>query len=253
MTTLSANAPRAIEHGEMNHIPVIASDIIYEGAAVGIVKASGHARPLTSSDEFVGFAAAKADNSSGSAADINVEVVHKGQVQLSVTGAVITDVGQPVYATDDNAFTFLKASAVFIGIVKRFVSSGVVIVEFGKDIVDPWAGLVAETISDNKTTDAQDTGKLLQIDTDAKAFTLHATAAGQRIVLANAGAYGTVILTASPNANDKIMGPDIAGADNKDLVNTKATANRGDYIDLIGDGADGWVIQKMKGTWAQEA
>jgi hypothetical protein len=27
-------------------------------------------------------------------------------VQLAVTGAVITDVGQPVYATDDDTFVF---------------------------------------------------------------------------------------------------------------------------------------------------
>ena len=37
MTTLAANAPRAFEIGSRNAIPVIASDIIYEGAAVGIV------------------------------------------------------------------------------------------------------------------------------------------------------------------------------------------------------------------------
>ena len=29
MTTLAANKPRALELGEMNHFPVIASDIIY--------------------------------------------------------------------------------------------------------------------------------------------------------------------------------------------------------------------------------
>ena len=56
MTTLAANKPRAYELGDQNDLPVIASDIIYEGAAVGIVKATGHARPLTSTDQFGGFA-----------------------------------------------------------------------------------------------------------------------------------------------------------------------------------------------------
>ena len=46
MTTLAANQPRAFEGGNRNEIPVIASDIIFEGAAVGVVDASGHARPL---------------------------------------------------------------------------------------------------------------------------------------------------------------------------------------------------------------
>ena len=93
MTTLAANTPRAYELGERNHIPVIAADIIYEGAAVGVVSGSGHARPLAAGDRFGGFAVAKADNSAGAAAAIYVEVVKSGEIQLSVTGAVITDVG----------------------------------------------------------------------------------------------------------------------------------------------------------------
>jgi hypothetical protein len=91
---------------EENAIPVIASDIIYEGAAVGVVDATGHARPLNAADRFAGFANAKADNSLGAAAAINVDVKQQGFIQLPVTGAVITDLGQPVYATDDDAFGF---------------------------------------------------------------------------------------------------------------------------------------------------
>ena len=68
MTTLAANKPRAYELGERNHFPVIAKDIIYEGAAVGIVPGTGHAQPLTATDKFGGFAVAKADNSGGAAA-----------------------------------------------------------------------------------------------------------------------------------------------------------------------------------------
>jgi hypothetical protein len=56
MTTLAVDKARTWEIGERNEFPVIASDIIYEGAAVGIVLASGHARPLTSADRFAGFA-----------------------------------------------------------------------------------------------------------------------------------------------------------------------------------------------------
>ena len=63
MTTLAANTPRNIVGGNRNEIPVIASDIIWEGAAVGVVTGTGHARPLAAGDRFVGFAEAKADNS----------------------------------------------------------------------------------------------------------------------------------------------------------------------------------------------
>lgn len=251
MTTLATDTPRAYELGDVNEIPVVASDIIYEGAAVGVVKASGHARPLTSADKFAGFAEAKADNSAGSAAAINVRVKRKGKIELSVTGAVITDLNQPVYASDDNTFTFVPTSAVFIGFLRRFVSSGVGVVEFDVDsFVDPYDGLVKETISTNKTLDAQDVGKVMFIDTDATVTTLPATATAGQIMLVNIGAYGTVAVTVSPQATDKIMGPDYAGADDTDLVNTKATAQRGDYVILESGHADGWKVNKIKGVWA---
>lgn len=256
MTTKSANGPRAYEGGERNEIPVIAADIIYEGSAVGVVTGTGHARPLAAGDRFAGFAEAKADNSAGSAADINVRVYESGKVQLSVSGAVITDVGQPVYATDDDTFVFNPVGAVFIGFVHRFVSAGVAVVAFdAMNYRDPYAAWsVRETLSAIKTLDAQDTGKLFWIDTDAFAITLPAIAdgyAGGKIV--NGGAYGTVLVTLSPAAADAIIGPDMTAVVDKDLLNTKATAQRGDSVALgIGD-ADGYVVTELNGTWAKEA
>ena len=133
------------------------------------------------------------------------------------------------------------------------LDNGYVIVEFDVDnMKDPNEGLLAETLSDDKTLDAQDTGKLFQMDTDAKAITLPAVE-GLKFRIANVGAYGTVIVTVSPNANDLIKAADITAADDKDLINTKATANRGDYIDLEYADATGWMVTAMKGTWAREA
>lgn len=258
MTTLAANTPRAYELGNRNHIPVIASDIIYEGAAVGVVAASGHARPLAAGDLFAGFAVAKADNSSGAAAAINVEVEKTGQVQLSVSGAVITDVGQPVYATDDDTFVFLPTGGVFIGFVKRFVSSGVVVVEYDAGVFkDPYlelsVGGVYETLSaSTKTLDIQDNGKVFFVTVDS-VVTLPAVATPVTATLVCMGAYGTVQISVDPNTNDKIHAPDIAGTNDKDHINTKATAQRGDYVTIgsVGD-ADGPAVIAQRGTWAQE-
>jgi len=256
MTTLAANSPRAYEIGTRNQLPVIASDIIYEGAAVGMVVGTGHARPLAAGDVFVGFAEAKADNSAGAAAAINVDLVKSGQVQLSVSGAVITDVGQPVYATDDDTFTFLPVSSVFVGFVKRYVSSGVVVVEFNAGVLrDPYGERsVREVKSANYTLDAEDSGKTIFVDTDAFTLTLPAIATGlDGVKIVNIGAFGTIAVTISPNAADMILGPDITGADDKDLINTKATAKRGDYVVLGGNDADGYSVQEMRGTWARQA
>lgn len=254
MTTLAKDTYRVKVIGDVNEIPVIASDIIYEGGAVGIVKASGHARPLTSADKFAGFAESKADNSAGAAAAINVRTVTRGVAVLSVSGAVITDVHQPVYATDDDTFVFLPTGGVYIGRVIRFVSSDVVEVEYDAiSGVDSYGDTVRETVSVDKTLDAEDSGKVFFVDTDAKTITLPAVAGLAGIKIVNIGAYGTIAVTVSPDAVDMIEGPDITAADNKDIVNTKATAQRGDYITLEYGDANGWVITEKKGVWAREA
>jgi hypothetical protein len=254
MTTLAANKPRAYELGDRNELPVIASDIIYEGAAVGIVAGTGHARPLAAGDKFGGFAESKADNSSGSAADINVRTVSQGEIELSVTGAVITDVGQPVYATDDDTFAFSPVGGSFIGFVKRFVSAGVVVVEFDAQAYrDPWAAYtVREAISDNKTLDIEDNGKLFVVTADAKVITLPAVATPVNCVIMNGGAFGTVAVNISPDAADKIQGPDLPGTNDKDLINTKATARRGDFVKLMTGDANGPIVAELRGTWATE-
>jgi len=252
MTTLAVDNNRIKIVGDKNDLPVIASDIIYEGAAVGIVKSTGHVRPLTSVDLFAGFCDRKADNSSGGAAAINCRIVRKGTVRLSVSGAVITDIGQPVYATDDNTFIFLPTGAVYIGKVVRFVSSGVVDVAFDALTgVDPYEGKVKETVADDKTLDVEDTGKVFFVNTDAKTITLPATATGMSgVKIVNIGAFGTVAVTVDCNAADKIAGPDLAGADGVTLINTKATACRGDFIELHFTHANGPAISAIKGTWA---
>ena len=251
MNTLATNTPRDYELGVRNHLPVIAADIIYEGAAVGVVDASGHARPLTAADRFAGFATRKADNSAGAAAAINVEVVQSGEIVLAVTGAVITDIGQPVYATDDNTFVFLPVGAVFIGYVKRFVSSGVVIVEFDPaELQDPYGEYTKrETISVDKTLDIEDNGKVFFVDTDAKVVTMPAVATPVNCKIVNIAPFGTVFLKISPQAADKIQGPDLPGTDNTALGNTKVTARRGDYVVIGTGGDDGYMVEEIRGTW----
>lgn len=132
MTTLASNKMRDYEIGDRNELPVIASDIIYQGAAVGD-NGSGYCRPLVGGDPFRGFAVEKVDNSSGSAGDKRVELYAKGKIKLTVTGvSAVTDVGGEVFATDDNTFTLAPASsaATKIGKIVRWVSSTTAIVAF---------------------------------------------------------------------------------------------------------------------------
>lgn len=130
MTTLAANKPRAYEIGDHNAHPMIAADIIYEGAAVGD-NGSGLARPLVAADPFLGFAMRTADNSAGAASATRVEVKQRGEIVLSVaTVASAADVSEPVYASDDDTFTLVSAGNTAIGKVVRWVSGTTCVVYF---------------------------------------------------------------------------------------------------------------------------
>ncbi len=114
------------------------------------------------------------------------------------------------------------------------------------------ASLDVEVFTADKVLDAQDTGKVLMMNADAKKFTLPSTAAGITFTIINIAEDGAALLTIAPAAADKIQGPDIAGVDDKDLINTKATQLQGDMVRLVG-GADGWFVAAISGTWVAEA
>jgi hypothetical protein len=144
MATLAVDKARPYELGTIQEYPVIAADIIYEGAAVG-ENASGYARPLVAGDPFLGFAESKADNSLGAAGGASVRVRRKGQVQIPVAGAtaVTANDGPLVYASDDDTFTLTASTNSIIGRVSRWVSSGVCVVEFDAGLAAAEAARVA--------------------------------------------------------------------------------------------------------------
>lgn len=261
MTTLAADALRTFEIGIIQEYPMIAADIIYGHAAVGLVAASGHARPLVAGDKFAGFAEKRVDNSTGAAAAKNVRVQHRGKVVLPITGCVITDQAVdnlPVYASDDDAFSFNPADGSFVGFLDRYISAGVGLVRFDAGAyVDPWAHYtVRETLTGPKTFDAEDCGKLFCVteagDGDALTFPAVATGLTGLTILA-VGAYGTTAVTLAPAADDMFLGPDITGANDKDLILTKATQRRGDFVTIAGVEADGYMVGALRGIWAREA
>lgn len=144
MTTLAANAVRRFELGDIEEYPVIASDIIYEGAAVG-ENASGYSRPLQAGDPFQGFAERKAENATAVAGAVNVRVKTRGKVQLSVAGAsAVTANDRPaVYASDDDTFTLTASTNSPIGFVSRWISGTICIVEFDAALAAEFRARVA--------------------------------------------------------------------------------------------------------------
>lgn len=118
-------------------------------------------------------------------------------------------------------------------------------------------------VTDNTTLTEDDSGKTFNIATNAKVFTLPLITTanlGMKFKFRNLGADGAVALTIAPNALDGIGGtvPNAAadsvgsGVVDKDLVNTAATANYGDWVEIVAVAATKWVITGGVGIWASQ-
>jgi hypothetical protein len=124
-------------------------------------------------------------------------------------------------------------------------------------------GVVYENIDTAKTLTAADNGIVQNVIADAITITLPATGAGlysftirnggvpaSSSVGAGTGSDASALITVAPNASDKITGLNIATpTDNKAILNTKATAKVGDFITLIPDAGDGWIVAAARGIW----
>jgi hypothetical protein len=117
-----------------------------------------------------------------------------------------------------------------------------------------------ETLTTTQDISINDAGAEFNIATDAKVLTLPAITAeniGAEFTFRNTGADGNNIITISPAATDAIHGTIAAvssgGVDNKDWINTKASANKGDWCTLKAIALTDWYITGGDGVWASEA
>lgn len=235
--TQSNNSPKAFTAGEAlaayRRVKLSGSSVVYAGAG----------------DDSVGVSQAICAN----AGIASIEMLNKPGTQKLTASAAIA-AGNIIYGAASG-----KVSAVptgkGIGFALEAATADGDIIECLYTNIDPeFAGMTFEAISASTLTlDAEDVGKVIYFTADC-VVTLPATAINiQPIVLMNGGADASVLITVSPNASDKIMAANVAGVDNKDWLNTKATAKRGDYVMIVADGVAGWVVTKKRGTWAIES
>jgi len=123
VSAATANRNTRTRPGEREIIPVAASTTIYSGTMV-CKNASGYAVPAADSPglEFAGLAVDAADNSSGSAGDVNVTVEKAPLVCWAHSGIVQADEGKEIFAADDQ--TVQEAGGhVFVGRIAEYVSA----------------------------------------------------------------------------------------------------------------------------------
>jgi hypothetical protein len=268
MTTLAVDAPITQVEGFLGSIPIIADDIVYEGAMVG-ENGSGYGRPLVAGDKFVGHALSRCDNTlsgplakAGAAGDLNI-ALKTGRYKLIVAlVGLITDVGQPVYASDDATLTFIGAGASgansYVGVVTRYVSATHMEVEFRPGEVDEFGNNLNRVLkTDDYTTLLADSGKVIYLGTDTKTISLVAIAtglSGYEVTIVNCGGDGVALIHVDPNGTEVMSGGCgiAAGGAGKKFSNIKATAKRGDFLKLAGN-ATGWNVIASRGIWAVES
>jgi len=257
---LSADVALNRAVGEKGALPA-AVDILYEGGMASL-NSSGYANSLVAGEPFAGHIINQCDNSGGSAGDKDVELLAgKYRLEVTLTSVVVTDVGRYVYASDDTTLTLVGASASAayscVGKVVQRTGTNKAIVEFEPYIVDEFGPNLNRILKTDDYTivAATDTGKIIYLGTDAKTATLPATVSNTEVTLVNCGADGAAGIMLDFNAADLNIGGCgmAAGGDGKKLTNTKATARRGDYLKVGGDGTNGYHILDKRGTWAQES
>tara|TARA_R110002096_G_scaffold150844_1_gene312976 strand:- start:53 stop:463 length:411 start_codon:yes stop_codon:yes gene_type:complete len=97
-----------------------------------------------------------------------------------------------------------------------------------------------------------DSGKTLASTLDAIVYTLPSIAVGNTVTFVNMAEDGQAAINISPAAVDGITYAGTA-VDNKDLINTKATAKKGDFVTLASlDGVVAWQVVDVRGVWAKE-
>lgn len=96
-----------------------------------------------------------------------------------------------------------------------------------------------------------DSGKTFVSALDAVVFTLPSIAIGNTFTIMNTADDGDAAINISPAAADGIT---YAGSstDDTDLINTKVTAKKGDYVTLASlDGVIAWQVVAVRGIWAK--
>ena len=105
--------------------------------------------------------------------------------------------------------------------------------------------------AEDKTLDAEDVGKVMNVTVghSSNVVTLPSTADGMEYVV-RCGATGQRVAV-DPASDDKIMGADLEGVNNKDRILAVADSQAGDYLHLVGN-VDGWFVVAERGKWTAE-
>lgn len=121
---LTRDEPVPHNEGDFNDLPVAATTLVFEGSVVS-VSAAGFASNYSGTDTiFGGISVKRADNSAGANGDKRVRV-RRGIFYVTVTlsGAAQANVGDSLFASDDNTFTLASTGNLLVGTISDLVGT----------------------------------------------------------------------------------------------------------------------------------
>ncbi len=205
-----------------------------------------------------------------------VTLVGSGNDSLLVSAGVLAEMYfyEASHATYPNGINLKSAHARFTGGSSLTDGDSAVVTVFGKlhgamHEVNALAGAVGTVDSVDDCRDiilAATDNTVVSLPEISPATEPPSTFDGCEVTVINAGADGAALVSVSPNGTDTIVGScvgvtgagaatvvEFSGGAGKDALNTKATANNGDYIKLVSYAtSDIWFVTGCVGEWASE-
>jgi hypothetical protein len=127
---LLKNTPITVLEGKLQAYPLYQAIHAYEGSLI-FKRSDGYVTNVAGGNVFLGHAYAEANNANGGDGALEV-FVRTGNyfAKAAVASLAITDLGSPVYASDDGTLVLTASGNSRVGRVAKFISTGIGIVEF---------------------------------------------------------------------------------------------------------------------------
>jgi hypothetical protein len=213
---------------------------------------------------------AGAPNSAGDTLEVQAQTFTDSSTAESGTATiqVFNSFATPTLAATNASVTTTDTANVYIagapaaGTNQTLTNSWALLVDAGNVRIDEGLIITNGLAFGGTTLGSDDCGRVVMVTAgvDGNTINLPTTILGCKITLMYTGADGGALVDVSPNdaVADGIHGSctlagsvvEFSGTDDADIGLTKATANTGDTISLIGDGSVGWFVLTCTGIWA---
>lgn len=202
------------------------------------------------------------------AADAKGAVIVAGVIRAPFVGSLVGNPGDNVWwdingtpygGAADGACTLTAANGDFwVGTLVAATSATGNTCDVALNVVNPnlpaWQNKTHFSDANGETlTAATHSGGVFHVTADAQTITLPAGVGGMDFIIVNDVADGGALVTVDLDGNEIIAGANLTIALTKKALNTKVTANRGDYLHLVCNVAGtSWRCVEKRGIWVTD-